>query len=73
MYCELVSVPEQLPRVLEIAMRAALARGGVAVVVVPGEVFLAERRHAAEPVPIRADSAGDPPGRAVAGGRRRRC
>src|ERR1700683_3293505 len=38
-YCELVSVPEQLPRVLEMAMRAALARGGVAVVVVPGEVF----------------------------------
>ena len=28
-YCELVSVPEQLPRVLEMAMRAALARGGV--------------------------------------------
>jgi pyruvate dehydrogenase (quinone) len=27
-YCELVSVPEQLPRVLEMAMRAALARGG---------------------------------------------
>ena len=42
-YCELVSVPEQLPRVLEIAMRTALARGGVAVVVVPGEVFLARR------------------------------
>ena len=48
-YCELVSVPEQLPRVLEMAMRAALARGGVAVVVVPGEVFLAD----APPVPIR--------------------
>src|SRR6201981_2417230 len=41
-YCELVSVPEQLPRVLETAMRAALARRGVGVVVVPGEVFLAE-------------------------------
>src|ERR1700683_4480699 len=34
-YSELVSVPEQLPRILEIAMRAALQRGGVAVVVVP--------------------------------------
>src|ERR1700752_2052885 len=33
-YSPLVSVPEQLPRVLETAMRAALARGGVAVVVV---------------------------------------
>ena len=32
--------PEQLPRVLEIAMRTALERRGVAVVVMPGEVFL---------------------------------
>ena len=40
-YAELVSVPEQLPRILEIAMRSALERGGVAVVVVPGELFLA--------------------------------
>jgi pyruvate dehydrogenase (quinone) len=39
-YSELVSVPEQLPRVLEIAMRSALERRGVAVVVIPGEVFL---------------------------------
>src|ERR1700689_4507117 len=27
-YCELVSVPDQLPRLLQIAMRTALARGG---------------------------------------------
>jgi pyruvate dehydrogenase (quinone) len=40
-YSELVSVPEQLPRVLEIAMRFAIERSGVAVVVVPGEVFTA--------------------------------
>jgi pyruvate dehydrogenase (quinone) len=39
-YSELVSVPEQLPRVLEIAMRFALERSGVAVVVIPGEIFL---------------------------------
>ena len=44
-YCELVSIPEQLPRVLEIAMRHALERGGVAVVVVPGEVFLHHAAH----------------------------
>jgi pyruvate dehydrogenase (quinone) len=41
-YTELVSIPEQLPRVLEIAMRTALTKRGVAVVVVPGEVFLAD-------------------------------
>ena len=39
-YSELVSVPEQLPRVLEIAMRHAIERRGVAVVVIPGEIFL---------------------------------
>jgi pyruvate dehydrogenase (quinone) len=41
-YTELVSIPEQLPRVLEIAMRTALTKRGVAVVVIPGEVFLAD-------------------------------
>jgi pyruvate dehydrogenase (quinone) len=55
-YCELVSVPEQLPRVLETAMRAALARGGVTVVVVPGEVFLADAPVGPSPHPIRATS-----------------
>jgi pyruvate dehydrogenase (quinone) len=41
-YCELVSIPEQLPRLLQIAMRAAVQRGGAAVLVVPGDVFLAD-------------------------------
>jgi pyruvate dehydrogenase (quinone) len=41
-YCELASVPEQFPEVLEIAMRTAVERRGVAVVVVPGEVFLSD-------------------------------
>ncbi|MFC5864221.1 ubiquinone-dependent pyruvate dehydrogenase [Acidicapsa dinghuensis] len=39
-YCELVSDPENLPRILGIAMRTAVAKRGVAVVVVPGDVFL---------------------------------
>jgi len=56
-YCELISVPEQIPRVLEMAMRAALARGGVAVVVIPGEVFFADAPSHPEPVPIRPASA----------------
>ncbi len=41
-YCELASIPEQFPQILEIAMRTALERRGVAVVVVPGEAFIAE-------------------------------
>ena len=52
-YCELVSMPDQLPRILQVAMRAALQRGGVAVVVVPGEVFLADAAHGSEPLPVR--------------------
>jgi pyruvate dehydrogenase (quinone) len=55
-YCELASTPEQSLRILQIAMRTALARGGVAVVVVPGETFLDEVRGAGEPTPIRAIS-----------------
>ena len=39
-YCELISQPEQMPRVLEIAMQTAIARRGVAVVVLPGDVAL---------------------------------
>ncbi len=39
-YCELVSNPEQLPRVLEVAMRRAILDRGVAVVVLPGDVAL---------------------------------
>ena len=39
-YCELISQPEQMPRVLEIAIQTAIARSGVAVVAIPGDVGL---------------------------------
>lgn len=39
-YCELVSDPAQLPYVLENAIRAAVGRRGVAVLVIPGDVAL---------------------------------
>jgi pyruvate dehydrogenase (quinone) len=39
-YCELVADPAQLPYVLENAIRAAVGRRGVAVVVIPGDVAL---------------------------------
>ncbi|MBN8883850.1 pyruvate dehydrogenase (quinone) [Salana multivorans] len=51
-YTELVSYPEQLPHVLEIAMRTAVERRGVAVVVIPGEVFLRESPNARRSAPI---------------------
>lgn len=37
-YCELISTPKQLPRVLQIALQTAVSRRGVAVVVLPGDV-----------------------------------
>jgi pyruvate dehydrogenase (quinone) len=39
-YCELVSGANQMPRVLEVAIREAVGRGGVSVVVMPGDVAL---------------------------------
>jgi len=43
-YCELVSDPEQMPRVLEIAMQTAISKRGVAVIALPGDIAL---KHAA--------------------------
>ena len=40
-YCELVTRPEQLPGVLESAIRAAIGKRGVAVVAIPGDIALA--------------------------------
>jgi pyruvate dehydrogenase (quinone) len=53
-YCELVSEAEQMPRVLEIAMRTALARGGVGVVVIPGNLFFADVPSGSSAAAIRA-------------------
>src|SRR2546427_6824005 len=39
-YCELVSQPEQMPRVLEIAIQTALSRRGVSVIALPGDIAL---------------------------------
>ena len=39
-YCELVSSPNQMPRILEIAIQTAFSKRGVAVVVLPGDIAL---------------------------------
>src|SRR5216110_3424737 len=39
-YCELISQPEQMPRVLEISMQTAIARRGVSVIAIPGDIAL---------------------------------
>ena len=56
-YCELISQPEQMPRVLEIGIQTARSRRGVSVIVLPGDVALREaveqrpRLHFPEPKP----------------------
>ncbi|OFT22822.1 ubiquinone-dependent pyruvate dehydrogenase [Arthrobacter sp. HMSC08H08] len=62
-YVEDVRSAQQMPRVLRIAMREALSKRGVAVLVVPGEIFLETTKAAAEviveskshQVPVEAD------------------
>jgi pyruvate dehydrogenase (quinone) len=51
-YCELVSTPAQMPRVLEVAMREAVGKGGVAVVVLPGDVALQPAAGGVKPARI---------------------
>lgn len=41
-YCELVSSPSQMPRVLEIAIRRSVAERCVSVIVIPGDIALQE-------------------------------
>ncbi|KQQ03575.1 MULTISPECIES: ubiquinone-dependent pyruvate dehydrogenase [unclassified Rathayibacter] len=44
-YVEYVADAKQMPRLLEIAMRAAVEKRGVAVLVIPGDVLVAEAWH----------------------------
>jgi pyruvate dehydrogenase (quinone) len=39
-YCESISHPDQMPRILEIAIQTALAKRGVSVITLPGDVAL---------------------------------
>lgn len=45
-YVDMISHPSQVPRVFEIAIQTALAKQGVAVIVIPGDVALQEAPHA---------------------------
>jgi len=51
-YCELVSSPRQMPRTVEIAIREAVGKRGVSVIVIPGDVAL-EPAQAAPPASSR--------------------
>jgi pyruvate dehydrogenase (quinone) len=53
-YCEMVGIPEQMPRLLEIAMRSAINLSSVSVLVLPGDVMLhkAPDQHSLLPVKV---------------------
>ncbi|EHL32478.1 ubiquinone-dependent pyruvate dehydrogenase [Legionella drancourtii] len=46
-FCEVVTTPEQMPRLLNIAMQTAKAKSGVAVLVISGDVALQQARYLA--------------------------
>src|SRR3982075_881978 len=48
-YCELVCVASQMPRVLEVAIREALGKRGVSILVIPGDVALQPASAASAP------------------------
>jgi pyruvate dehydrogenase (quinone) len=50
-YCEFVSGANQMPRTLEVAIREAVGRRGVSVVVIPGDVALRPASDAPPPKP----------------------
>src|SRR6202043_353064 len=64
-YCELISQPEQMPRVLEIAMQTAIARRGVSVIALPGDIALRDaveqepRLHFQPPKPTVCPADGE--------------
>ncbi len=62
-FCELISSPEQLPGVLETAIRVAVAERGVSVLVVPGDVGLMPVPDAARlsPALLPAPAVARPP------------
>ncbi|TXG98466.1 MAG: ubiquinone-dependent pyruvate dehydrogenase [Nevskiaceae bacterium] len=50
-YSELISSPAQMPRSLEIGIREAIGKGGVSVLVMPGDVALQKAAEAPAPKP----------------------
>jgi pyruvate dehydrogenase (quinone) len=66
-YCELASSPAQFPHVLEIAIRSAVERRGVAVLVLPGDVLVQPADDVRSAAVIRPGSPVARPGDAELG------
>jgi len=52
-YCEVVSQPDQMPHVLDIAIQTALSRQGVSVIAIPGDVALRDAVEGRSRPPIQ--------------------
>jgi len=65
-YCELVSQASQMPRLARVAIQHAIGRGGVAVLVAPGDVLHRSAEHpSGEQVPVTERGAVMPPDQQV--------
>jgi pyruvate dehydrogenase (quinone) len=51
-YCEFISAPSQMPRAVEVAIREALGKRGVSVLVLPGDVALQAVADTPPPKPL---------------------
>ena len=56
-YCEMISHADQVPRVLEIAIRTAVSLRGVAIVILPGDVALQEAVSSRPFIPFKPPKA----------------
>lgn len=59
-YCEMISTPRQMPRLLRIAMHSAVGKSGVSVLVIPGDVA-SESAHGPEQRSLRSNVLSGPP------------
>ncbi len=57
-YCGVVSEPDQMPRILAIAMRTAIAKRGVAVIVIPGNISAKSCPFPAVPLGFLSNDSG---------------
>jgi pyruvate dehydrogenase (quinone) len=64
-FCETISHPAQVPRLLEIAIQTAVSRRGVSVIVLPGDVALQKASDAGPRVKIAHDEAAVRPAEAL--------
>lgn len=54
-FCELVSKPEQLPRLLKLAVETALSQRGVSVLILPGDIAFKSLKDEIQPLNLKVE------------------